>query len=121
MLDLERAITGPAGLPKLVRIALIHYQSATIHPFEDGDGRVGRSLIPLLLQEWRLLDRPLLYRSDYVERERDAYVNGRLRVSQRGDWAGWIGLFLDAVRFQATDAVARGQRLLVLRGEHRRR
>lgn len=121
MLDLERAIAAPSTLPKLVRIALIHYQFETIHPFEDGNGRVGRLLIPLLLQDWTLLDRPLLYLSDYFERERKAYVDGLLGVSQRGDWVGWIALFLDAVRFQATDAVARSQRLLALREAYRER
>jgi Fic family protein len=121
MHDLERYIVEPSTLPKLVRIALIHYQFETIHPFEDGNGRTGRLLIPLLLQQWNLLSRPLLYLSDYFERERRAYVDGLLAVSQRGDWEGWVGIFLDAVRFQADDAVKRGQRLLSLREEYRRR
>jgi Fic family protein len=121
MHDLERYILEPSTLPKLVRIALIHYQFETIHPFEDGNGRTGRLLIPLLLQQWNLLSRPLLYLSDYFERERRAYVDGLLAVSQQGDWDGWVGIFLDAVRFQANDAVTRGQRVLSPREEYRRR
>lgn len=116
----EGFIAGPSELPPLVRLALAHYQFETIHPFEDGNGRLGRLLIPLLLQEWGVLGQPLLYVSDYFDHHRDDYVDGLLRVSQRGDWRGWLDLFLSAVREQAEDALARSRRLLDLRETYRR-
>lgn len=119
MHDLERVILKPPQLPRLVLIAIIHYQFETIHPFEDGNGRIGRLIISLLLQSWGLLERPLLYLSDYFERERRAYVDGLSAVSQQGAWDEWISLFLEAVRFQANDAVQRAQELLELREEYR--
>jgi len=120
MLHLERAMAEPPRA-RLVRIALIHYQFETIHPFSDGNGRTGRLLIPLLMQEWRLLSQPLLYLSGYFEREKQAYVDGLLRVSQEGDWDGWVTLFAIAVAAQSTDAANRGQRLLDLRETYRHR
>ena len=121
MRDLERHIADPSDIPALIRIALIHYQFETIHPFEDGNGRLGRLLIPMLLGSWRLLDRPLLYLSDYFERYRDDYLDGLLHVSRNGDWRGWIDFFLVAVRTQATDALERGKGLLNLREQYRQR
>ena len=121
MRDLERYITEPSDLPPLMRIALIHYQFETIHPFEDGNGRLGRLLIPMLLCSWGLLERPLLYLSDYFDRNRNEYLDHLLFVSQRGDWRGWIDFFLDAVQTQARDALQRGKRLLSLREEYRAR
>ena len=121
MHDLERVMIKPPVMPRLVMIALIHYQFQTIHPFEDGNGRSGRLIISLLLQQWGLLDRPMLYLSDYFERERRSYVDGLLAVSQQGAWSAWISFFLEAVRFQANDAVQRAQRLLELREDYRQR
>ena len=121
MHDLERVMITPPVMPRLVMVALIHYQFETIHPFEDGNGRVGRLIISLLLQQWGLLDRPMLYLSDYFERERRSYVDGLLAVSQQGAWSEWVSFFLEAVRFQANDAVQRAQQLLGLREDYRHR
>jgi Fic family protein len=118
---LESYIHGGAELPPLVRIALIHYQFETIHPFHDGNGRVGRLLIALLLCAEGLLPRPLLYLSDYFERNREEYYRRLLRVSQAGEWLEWIQFFLTGVVEQSHDASRRSRRLLDLREEYRER
>ena len=79
-------------LPPLVRLALVHYQFETIHPFVDGNGRVGRLLIPLLLCHEKLLPQPLLYLSAYFERHRAEYYRHLLTVSQTGSWVDWVVL-----------------------------
>lgn len=104
----------------LIDIALTHYQFETIHPFRDGNGRVGRSLIALLLCERGLLPQPLLYLSAYFERHRDAYRDLLLGVSQRGEWTAWLDFFLRGVTEQSHDALARLRRLLTLWDEYRR-
>jgi Fic family protein len=106
-------------LPDLIRIALIHYQFETIHPFEDGNGRVGRLLMTLLLSRWGLLSKPLLYLSGYFEHHREAYIDGLLAVSQQGEWVRWIALCLDAVIAQSRDGLDRSRRLLDLREHYR--
>jgi Fic family protein len=111
---LEKYIHTPGGLPVLVQLALIHYQFETIHPFMDGNGRVGRLLISLLLCERRCLPAPLLYLSAYLERHRDAYMDHLLRVSQTGAWEEWLRFFLQGVAEQARDAVQRSHGLLDL-------
>lgn len=98
----------------LVDLALIHYQFETIHPFMDGNGRVGRLLIPLILCERGKLAQPLLYLSGYFERNRDLYVDHLLQVSQRGAWSEWINFFLRGVVDQSQDAIRRSRRLLDL-------
>jgi Fic family protein len=112
--DLERFINDPGPLPVLVQLALIHYQFETIHPFMDGNGRVGRLLMSLLLCERQCLPSPLLYLSAYLERNRDAYMNHLLRVSQAGTWGDWVAFFLRGVAEQSRDALQRSQRLLDL-------
>jgi Fic family protein len=113
--ELEKFIGYPSGLPVLVDLALIHYQFETIHPFEDGNGRVGRLLISLLLCERKCLSQPLLYLSAYLERHREQYMDHLLAVSQTGDWVGWLDFFLGAVAVQSKAAVNRCRELLDLR------
>lgn len=108
-------------LPPLIAIGAIHYQFEAIHPFVDGNGRVGRLLVVLLLVEWGLLPAPLLDLSAYIEPRRDTYYRGLLRVSMEGDWTGWLGFFLDVIAHQARDALCRARRLQDLREEHRAR
>lgn len=91
--------------PPLVRLAFAHYQFEAIHPFVDGNGRIGRLLISLLLHHWELLPQPLLYLSAFFERHRGDYYRCLLRVSQQGDWEEWIEFFLLGVREQARDAL----------------
>lgn len=97
--------------PPLIRLALIHYQFEAIHPFLDGNGRIGRLLIPLLLINWQILPSPLLYLSAYFERQRERYVDLLLGISERGDWLAWLLFFLTGVQEQARDAIYRAKQL----------
>lgn len=115
---LENFIHGPSDLPPLIRLGLIHYQFEAIHPFLDGNGRVGRLLIALLLSAWQLLPQPMLYLSAYFERNRQTYYELLLAVSQRAAWDEWLLYFLDGVKQQSLDAVARIQRLQALRVQY---
>lgn len=105
----------PTLSPLLIRLALAHYQFETIHPFRDGNGRVGRLLIPLLLISHGRLREPLLYMSGYFERHRDAYNDHMLRVSQTGDWQPWLDFFLRGVVESARESVELAGTLLALR------
>lgn len=98
-------------LPPLVHAALAHYQFETIHPFLDGNGRVGRLLITLELREREVLPVPLLYLSAFFEATRADYYGGLRGVSKRGDWAGWLQYFLNGVARQAEDALSRAERI----------
>jgi Fic family protein len=117
----EKYIHTPSELPALMRLALIHYQFEAIHPFLDGNGRVGRLLVTLLLCAEKLLPQPLLYLSAYFERHRDKYYRYLLEVSQKGAWKQWIQYFLKAVAVQSRDAIQKIDNLLTLRQEYRRR
>ncbi len=119
--DLEKYLHMPSELPPLIRLALIHYQFEAIHPFLDGNGRVGRLLLTLLLCTEGLLSQPLLYLSAYFERYRRDYYNLLLGVSQSGRWYEWVMYFLRGVADQSQDAVRRSNRLLDLRQEYRQR
>ena len=110
----EKYLHSQSDLPPLVRLALIHYQFEAIHPFLDGNGRIGRLLITLLLCADELLPQPLLYLSAFFERHRDDYYRLLLGVSQRGEWNEWISFFLRAVATQAQDAIRRSDKLLAL-------
>jgi Fic family protein len=109
----------PDPLPLLVRLAVAHYQFEAIHPFLDGNGRVGRLLIVLLMCAWGLLSEPLLYLSVYFERRRSEYYERLLAVTQQGAWEEWLSFFLNGVAAQARDAQARVRRLQDLRAEYR--
>ena len=117
--DWECYVHAPSNLPPLVRLALIHYQFETIHPFLDGNGRVGRLLLVLLLAAWEVLPQPLLYLSAYLERRRQMYYALLLEVSQRGAWEAWLLYFLRGVTEQSRVTVVQGQRLLALRATYR--
>jgi Fic family protein len=105
-------------LPPLIVAALAHYQFEAIHPFGDGNGRVGRLLISLLLHERGLLPQPLLYISAYFERSGSEYYDRLLRVSTHGDWLGWLIYFLTGVEVQAQAAVHDAERLLNLQSRY---
>jgi len=110
--DWEKYLHETPRLPHLVRCALVHYQFETIHPFLDGNGRLGRLLISFYLVERGILPLPLLYVSPYLETRRSEYYRRLQRVRQKGDFDGWIGFFLEAVTSQALDAVGRAESLL---------
>jgi Fic family protein len=118
---LEKYLRAQTETPSLVRLALIHYHFEAIHPFLDGNGRVGRLLISLLLCAWGLLSEPLLYLSAFFERYRRDYYGLLLGVSQRGEWSPWILYFLRGVRDQADDAIERSNRLSALQQNYRAR
>ena len=117
---LEKFIQSPldSDLPLLVRLALIHYQFEAIHPFPDGNGRVGRLLIPLILCEQGGLTQPLLYMSTYFERNQDEYVDRLYEVSRSGAWLEWIIFFLRGVSEQSIDTIVRARRLLDLQSAY---
>lgn len=106
-------------LPDLIQCALMHEHFEAIHPFLDGNGRVGRLLIPLFLIERGRLSQPLLYLSEFIERNRDDYYRGLMRVRSHGDWNGWLHYFLAGVEWSARRAVRQAGQLLALR-EHMR-
>jgi Fic family protein len=112
---LEKYIHAPSDLPILTRIGLIHYQFEAIHPFLDGNGRVGRLLISLLLNHWGLLPNPLLYLSAYFDRNRNEYYDRLLAISHGGDWESWMQFFLTGVRDQSRESALRVQALQSLR------
>jgi Fic family protein len=107
----EKYLHAKNDYPPLVRLALIHYQFEAIHPFLDGNGRIGRLLISLLLVHWDLLPLPLLYLSAFFERHRAAYYDLLLKVSEAGAWKDWVLFFLQGVAEQARDAIVRAKRL----------
>lgn len=96
--QLERWIHAKDRLPPLVRAGLAHVQFETIHPFLDGNGRIGRLLIAILVEHWGLLSSPLLYVSVAFKRHREAYYRHLAEVRTRGDWEGWTAFFLRCVR-----------------------
>jgi len=116
---LEQYLHAEDNLPPLIRLALIHYQFEAIHPFIDGNGRIGRLLISLLSVHWDLLPLPLLYLSAFFEKHRQDYYNLLMAVSARGTWRDWIEFFLRGVADQARDAVVRAKRLQDLQAEWR--
>ena len=105
---------GEHSLPVLVRAALAHVQFETIHPFLDGNGRLGRLLIVLMLIEAGVLQKPLLYLSLFFKQHRSRYYELLDRVRQQGDWEVWLAFFLEGVESTASGAVAAAQRLLEL-------
>jgi len=109
--DLERFLHDES-LPLLIQLAMAHYQFEAVHPFEDGNGRVGRLLIPLILCLRRALDEPLLYLSAYFEKNRAEYYDLLLRTSQEGSFEPWFDFFLTGVEQQAKDSERRTLRLI---------
>jgi Fic family protein len=117
--DWERFLNTQQGMPPLVQAAVMHYQFEAIHPFIDGNGRVGRLLIALLLRARGQLSQPLLHLSNYFERCRDEYYRRLLLVSQQGDWRGWIEFFLQGVTDQSRQALSDTHAILALHDKYR--
>ena len=115
--QLEQYLHSEDSLPPLMRLALIHYQFEAIHPFYDGNGRIGRLLVSLLLVSWKLLPLPLLYLSAYFEKHREHYCDLLLAVSERGAWRDWLLFFLRGVADQSKDAGNRAKQLQDLQTE----
>lgn len=117
--DLERFLHAPDDIPPLVKIALAHVQFETVHPFLDGNGRVGRLLITFLLTQCGVLHKPVLYLSHYFRRHRQAYYDHLQAVRDHGAWEAWLEFFLRGVVEVAAEAAETARRILVLREEHR--
>jgi Fic family protein len=118
--DLERFMNERTLRP-LVQMAVLHYQFEAIHPFGDGNGRVGRLLTGVFLYERDLMPQPLLYLSAYFERTRRQYYDGLMRVSTHGDWDAWLQYVLQGVRLQADESITLADRLQGLHAEYRGR
>ena len=112
--QLEKFLHARTRLPPLVEAALVHYQFEAIHPYLDGNGRIGRLLATLLLCQRNVLSKPLLYLSAFFEKHRLEYYELLLNVSQSSQWRKWIEFFLQAVTEQSNDAVSRSRHLLEL-------
>lgn len=119
--DLDRWLHADDSLPPLVRAGLAHVQFETIHPFLDGNGRIGRLLIALLVEHWGLMDQPLLYLSLAFKRHRVDYYERLAAVRTQGDWEGWLAFFLPCVIEAADDGVQAATRIFRLLNDDRRR
>lgn len=116
---LEHFLHRPSDLPLLVQVGLAHAQFETIHPFVDGNGRLGRLLITFLLCERRVLSKPVLYVSLVLKKRRQEYYERLQAVRDRGDWEAWLVFFLDCVAEAALDAARMAKNILSLREAHR--
>ena len=117
--DLENYLHAPDGLPPLVKIALAHVQFETIHPFLDGNGRVGRLLVTFLLTEQQILHKPVLYLSHFFKQHRQTYYEHLQAVRDRGEWEAWLAFFLRGVVQVAAAAAETARRIQLLREQHR--
>jgi len=117
----ERYLHADDPLPPLVRAGLLHVHFETIHPYLDGNGRIGRLLVTLLLEHWGLLQSPLLYLSLFFKRHRSAYYARLDAVRTQGDWEGWIDYFLEGVATIAEEATDSARALFALVSEDRER
>jgi Fic family protein len=115
----EKSMHAESQQPFLVRLALIHYQFEAIHPFEDGNGRIGRLLLPLLLVEKAILSHPLIQLSAYFERHRREYYDHLLHISRSGEWQPWVTFFLRAVHEESIAAAKQTRAMLDLRAKYR--
>jgi Fic family protein len=116
LLQLEQFIEQPKErIPVLIQTAFVHYQFEAIHPFADGNGRIGRLLIPLILAERHVLSKPLLYLSAYFERNRTEYYKHLLNISQKSTWLEWVRFYLIGVIEQSTEAIENIRKLVQLR------
>ena len=117
--DLERFLHAQSGIPLLIKIGLAHAQFETIHPFLDGNGRIGRLLITFLLCENRALLKPVLYLSHYFKRHRQTYYDRLQATRDRGAWEEWLIFFLKGVIAVSNEATQTARRILSLRETHR--
>ena len=117
--ELEKFLHADDDLSPLVKIALAHVQFETIHPFLDGNGRVGRLLITFLLTERNVLHKPVLYLSHYFKRHRQAYYDHLQAVRDHGNWEAWLAFFLTGVSEVAAEAAETARRIQMLRELHR--
>ena len=116
----EKFLHRKDDLPILVKIGLAHAQFETIHPFLDGNGRIGRLLITFLLTERGVLQKPVLYLSHYFKKHRENYYRSLQNVRDSGDWEGWLEFFFKGIKEVSDEAVETARQILLLREEHRK-
>lgn len=120
--DLEKYMHAEKQeLSALVQVGLVHAQFETIHPYLDGNGRLGRLLITLLFEHWKLLSKPMLYLSLFFKRHRDDYYQRLTAVRSNGDWEGWMSFFLEGVAAMALESVQTAKKLFRLVSQDRER
>ncbi|MCJ7600490.1 MAG: Fic family protein [Desulfobulbaceae bacterium] len=119
--DLEKFVHAEGAMPALVKIGLIHAQFETIHPFLDGNGRIGRLLISFLLFQSKILLKPVLYLSHYFKQHRQRYYDLLQNIRANGDWETWLKFFLTAVSEVSLEATETARQIVTLREHHRRR
>ena len=119
--DLITYLDAEDETPPLIKLAIAHYQFETIHPYRDGNGRIGRLLFMLYLARKNILLTPMLYVSVYLEHYKQQYYDHLLSISQRGTWDDWIEFFLIGIAQQANDAVERAKKIAALRTDYRKR
>lgn len=118
--DWEKYLHSNPNEPPLIQCALMHYQFEALHPFLDGNGRIGRLLITFFLCERGFLSQPLLYLSAFFEKYRNEYYSRLLAASQKGDWRGWIEFFLRGIANQAQEAISDATKILELHAEYQK-
>lgn len=122
LLGLEKFIQNPPrDMPPLVQCALVHYQFETIHPFIDGNGRIGRLLIAMFLQDRELMPQPLLYLSAFLEKNKREYSDRLTAVREKSDFKGWVKFLLNGVSIQAKEAIENIQQILDLERKYQRK
>jgi Fic family protein len=117
--DLEKFLHGHSEIPLLIQIGLAHAQFETIHPFLDGNGRVGRLLITFLLRQRNVVQKPVLYLSHFLKRHREEYYERLQATRDMGDWEGWLEFFLRGIAEVSEEATETARKILVLRETHR--
>ncbi len=116
--NLERFLHDDSGLPPLIHCGVAHAQFETIHPFLDGNGRVGRLMITFLLCHRNILHRPLLYLSHFLKEHRTEYYDRLMEIRNAGDWEGWLKFFLRGVADTASEATDTARAIIALRSDH---
>ena len=117
--ELEAFLNAETPVPLLIKSGLAHGQFEMIHPFLDGNGRLGRLLITFLLCQQKVLTRPLLYLSSYFRQHQTEYYDRLLAISGDGDWEGWLKYFLKGVGEVSREATDTARKIIAMREEHR--
>ena len=119
--DLEKFLHSDSHIPALIKIGLVHAQFETIHPFLDGNGRIGRLLITFLLCQHKILQKPVLYLSHYFKQHRDEYYRRLQAVRDHGEWENWLKFFLTGINEVSQEATETARKIVAMREDHRKK